>query len=47
MTAHAQRSGAYRQPVSRFWWVTRRSYVLFVLRDEQPLRAWFVVFLLR
>ena len=38
---------AYRQPVSRFWWVKRRSYVLFVLRElSSVFVAWFVVYLL-
>jgi fumarate reductase subunit C len=34
----------YRQPVSLFWWVHRRSYLLFVLREVSSVAvAWFVV----
>jgi fumarate reductase subunit C len=34
----------YRQPVSLFWWVHRRSYLLFVLRELSSVAvAWFVV----
>jgi succinate dehydrogenase subunit C len=37
----------YRAPVSRLWWVHRRSYVLFVLRElSSVFVAWFVVYLL-
>lgn len=37
----------YRPPVSRFWWLHRRSYLLFVLRELSCVFvAWFVVFLL-
>jgi fumarate reductase subunit C len=40
-------SGRYRPPVSLFWWVHRRSYLLFVLRElSSVFVAWFVVFLL-
>ncbi|MGH3520633.1 MAG: hypothetical protein ACRDQ7_25330 [Haloechinothrix sp.] len=43
MTAHR----LYRQPVSTFWWLRRRSYFLFVLRElSSVFVAWFVVFLL-
>ena len=38
---------AYRQPVSRFWWAKRRSYLLFMLREISCVFvAWFVVYLL-
>jgi fumarate reductase subunit C len=38
---------AYRQPVSRYWWAQRRSYVLFMLREISCVFvAWFVVYLL-
>lgn len=38
---------AYRQPVSRFWWLRRRSYFLFMMRElSSVFVAWFVVFLL-
>lgn len=37
----------YRKPVSTFWWVRRRSYLIFVLRElSSVFVAWFVVFLL-
>lgn len=37
----------YRQPVTRLWWVHRRSYLLFVLRElSSVFVAWFVVYLL-
>ncbi|ORA34911.1 fumarate reductase subunit C [Mycobacterium aquaticum] len=37
----------YRQPVPRFWWVKRRSYLLFMLRELSCVAvAWAVVFLL-
>lgn len=37
----------YRKPVSTFWWLRRRSYLIFVLRElSSVFVAWFVVFLL-
>jgi fumarate reductase subunit C len=37
-------SQRYREPVSRFWWAHRRSYLLFVLRELSSVAvAWFVV----
>ena len=37
----------YRQPVSRLWWLKKRSYVLFVLRElSSVFVAWFAVFLM-
>ena len=37
----------YRPRVSRFWWLHRRSYLLFVLRElSSVFVAWFVVYLL-
>ncbi|WP_040700794.1 fumarate reductase [Nocardia vinacea] len=37
----------YRKPVSAFWWLRRRSYLIFVLRElSSVFVAWFVVFLL-
>jgi fumarate reductase subunit C len=37
----------YQPPVSRLWWLRRRSYVLFVLRElSSVFVAWFVVYLL-
>jgi fumarate reductase subunit C len=38
---------AYRQPVARYWWLKRRSYLLFMLREISCVFvAWFVVYLL-
>jgi len=48
-TAHAEQTLAprYRPPISRWWWVHRRSYLLFALRELSSLFvAWFVVYLL-
>ncbi len=40
-------SGTYQRPVALFWWLERRSYLLFVLRElSSVFVAWFVVFLL-
>jgi fumarate reductase subunit C len=37
----------YQQPVPVFWWLRRRSYLLFVLRElSSVFVAWFVAFLL-
>lgn len=37
----------YRQPVPRFWWLRRRSYLVFVLRELSSLFVgWFVAYLL-
>ncbi len=36
-----------RRPVSTYWWLERRSYVAFILREVSSVFiAWFVVFLL-
>jgi fumarate reductase subunit C len=38
---------AYSQPVARYWWAKRRSYLLFMLREISCVFvAWFVVYLL-
>ena len=38
---------AYRQPIARYWWVKRRSYMLFMLREISCVFvAWFVLYLL-
>ena len=38
---------AFRQPVDRYWWAKRRSYLLFMLREISCVFvAWFVVYLL-
>lgn len=37
----------YRTPVRTLWWLRRRSYLLFILRElSSVFVAWFVVFLL-
>jgi len=37
----------YRRPISTWWWLRKRTYLLFVLREVSSLFvAWFVVFLL-
>jgi fumarate reductase subunit C len=43
----AGRSRAYRQAVPRLWWLRRRSYLLFMLRELSCVFvAWAVLFLL-
>ena len=38
---------AFRQPVDRYWWAKRRSYLLFMLREISCVFvAWSVVYLL-
>lgn len=40
-------ASAYRQPVPRFWWAKRRSYLLFMLRELSCVAvAWTVVYML-
>jgi fumarate reductase subunit C len=40
-------TSTYRQPVSRYWWAKRRSYLLFMLREISCVFvAWAVVYLL-
>jgi len=37
----------YRRPVSVWWWVGKRSYLIFILRElSSVFVAWFVVFFL-
>ena len=37
----------YRRPVSTWWWVGKRSYFVFVMRELSSIFiAWFVVYLL-
>jgi succinate dehydrogenase subunit C len=37
----------YQRPLSLFWWLERRSYLVFVLRELSAVFvAWFVVYLL-
>jgi fumarate reductase subunit C len=39
--------GLYHRPISTFWWLERRSYLIFVLRElSSVFVAWFVVYLL-
>lgn len=43
----AGRPPRYQKPVPTFWWLRRRSYLLFALRELSCLSvAWLVVFLL-
>lgn len=47
MTGDVTARPRYRQPVSVFWWLQRRAYVWFVLRElSSVFVAWFVVLLL-
>jgi fumarate reductase subunit C len=40
-------TSAYHQPVPRFWWAKRRSYLLFMLRELSCVAvAWSVLYLL-
>jgi fumarate reductase subunit C len=40
-------STTYRRPVSTWWWLRKRSYFAFVMRELSSLFvAWFVLFLL-
>ena len=37
----------YRRPLSTWWWLRKRSYFVFVMRELSSIFvAWFVVFLL-
>ena len=37
----------YRQPLSRLWWLKKRTYFLFVMRELSSIFvAWFAVFLM-
>jgi len=45
-TPSTRRAGPYRPRTDLLWWVHRRSYVLFVLRElSSVFVAWFVVYL--
>lgn len=49
MTRQAEHTAypVYRRPVSRLWWLRRRSYTFFVLREiSSVFVGWSVVFLL-
>ncbi|MET9517339.1 hypothetical protein [Streptomyces sp. NPDC002994] len=46
-TPQTRRPALYRKPVPTLWWLKRRSYFVFVLRElSSVFVAWFVVFLL-
>lgn len=39
-------AAGYRPPVSRWWWVKKRSYLVFVMRELSSIFvAWWVLFL--
>jgi fumarate reductase subunit C len=51
MTGQSEYTGfyqhLYRPPVSKVWWLRRRSYLVFVIRElSSVFVAWFVVFTL-
>jgi fumarate reductase subunit C len=47
MTESRLQSRVYRRPVSRWWWLEKRSYFLFMMREVSCVFvAWAVVFLL-
>jgi len=47
MSANPPPDRLYRPRISRFWWLHRRSYLVFVLRElSSVFVAWFVVYLL-
>ena len=47
MNADPAPTRPYRPPISRTWWLHRRSYLLFVLRELSCVFvAWFTVYLL-
>jgi fumarate reductase subunit C len=47
MTSPDPRARAYRRPISVWWWLEKRSYFVFMMRELSSLFvAWTVVFLL-
>ena len=47
MSTSTQRVPSYQRRIGVFWWVHKRSYFLFVMRELSSLFvAWFVVYLL-
>ena len=43
----ASQSVGYRRPISTFWWLRKRTYFVFVMRELSSIFvAWFVVYLL-
>lgn len=47
MTESSLQPPVYRRPVSAWWWLKKRSYFVFAMRElSSVFIAWFVVFLL-
>ena len=47
MTESGTAPRAYQQPMSTWWWLKKRSYFVFVMRElSSVFVAWFVVFLM-
>ena len=47
MTASEREPLTYRRPISTWWWLRKRTYFVFVMRELSSIFvAWFVVFLL-
>lgn len=47
MTVPRSEPLTYRRPVSTWWWIRKRTYFVFVMRELSSIFiAWFVVFLL-
>jgi fumarate reductase subunit C len=47
MTVHGTQPVTYRRPMSTWWWLRKRTYFVFVMRELSSIFiAWFVVFLL-
>jgi fumarate reductase subunit C len=47
MTLHGAETVTYRRPISTWWWLHKRTYFVFVMRELSSIFiAWFVVFLL-
>lgn len=47
MTQTTPQPRVYRRPLSTWWWLKKRSYFVFVMRElSSVFIAWFVVFLL-
>ena len=47
MTLERSEELTYRRPISTWWWLRKRTYFVFVMRELSSIFiAWFVVFLL-
>ncbi len=47
MTASGHEQLTYHRPISTWWWLRKRTYFVFVMRELSSIFiAWFVVFLL-